>query len=733
MGRTHRWEFPLPRTHTGVLLGNGTLGALVWGTGSELRITLGRADHWDHRGGMPWTEKTSYRAIRDCLERGDEPRLRALFEQIEEREGEPRRPTVLPVGRVDLHLGEGATLQSATLEMERGELVVMVEKAGEACVLRVVMAMDRPVLLLLLPDALKDARARSVPAWEYVGEELKKLSYEPPVVLEGWEIAGWVQACPADPALCAGYRQEGSILSIAVERGESVAAARDRAARRVADALARGYREEAEASRLWWQAYWDSVPRVEIPNETLSFLYDYGMYKFAAFTNPDGVPATLQGAWVEEYRLPPWSNDYHFNINVQLCYQPAYHGNRLENLRPLFQMIDSWREVLRHNARVFVGIDDGVMLPHAVDDRCTCMGGFWTGSIDHGCTAWVALMMYRYYRYTLDRDFLRETAYPFMHGAMRVYEEMLEREGERLLLPVSVSPEYRGAQMNAWGRNASFQLAAIHALCEALEQAAADLGEEPRPIWREIRERLPRACLMDGQIILWEGTPLEESHRHHSHLAGITPFDILDLEDPVWRGHIERSLRHWILMGPGLWSGWCVPWASMIHSRVGNAEAAELLLEVFDRFYTNEGHGTLHDAAAAGFSLMGMPAIQGPPSRPDLMQMDGGMGAVAAVQEMLLHTRRGVNYLFAGAPARWKRVSFEGMRTDGAFLVSALREKGVVEHVTVESEAGGVFRVRNPWPGAARIRRSSGEERVEGMLLEIPMHPGERVVLAPTG
>ena len=41
--------------------------------------------------------------------------------------------------------------------------------------------------------------------------------------------------------------------------------------------------------------------------------------------------------------------------------------------------------------------------------------------------------------------------------------------------------------------------------------------------------------------------------------------------------------------------------------------------------------------------------------------------------------------------------------------------------------------MRNPWPGAARIRRSSGEERVEGMLLEIPMHPGERVVLAPTG
>jgi hypothetical protein len=234
---------------------------------------------------------------------------------------------------------------------------------------------------------------------------------------------------------------------------------------------------------------------------------------------------------------------------------------------------------------------------------------------------------------------------------------------------------------------------------------------------------------MDGQIALWEGTPLEESHRHHSHLAGITPFDVFDLEDPETRGVIERSLRHWILKGPGLWSGWCVPWASMIHSHVGNAGAAEHFLEAFDRFYTNEGHGTLHDTVAAGFTLMGMSAIQGPASRPDTMQMDGGMGSVAAIQEMLLHTRRGVNHLFAGAPARWKRVSFEGMRTDGAFLVSAAREKGVVTHVTVHSEAGGVFRLRNPWPGAVVVRRASGEETVEGKVLEVPAAAGETLVL----
>ena len=60
MSRTHEWEFPLPRTHTGPLQANGTLGAMIWGEKSTLRITLGRVDFWDHRGGLPWTEMQSY-------------------------------------------------------------------------------------------------------------------------------------------------------------------------------------------------------------------------------------------------------------------------------------------------------------------------------------------------------------------------------------------------------------------------------------------------------------------------------------------------------------------------------------------------------------------------------------------------------------------------------------------------------------------------------------------------
>ena len=222
---------------------------------------------------------------------------------------------------------------------------------------------------------------------------------------------------------------------------------------------------------------------------------------------------------------------------------------------------------------------------------------------------------------------------------------------------------------------------------------------------------------------------LEESHRHHSHLAAITPFATIDPRDASWAGVIERSMRHWIAMGPGLWSGWCVPWASMINTRVGNAEAAELWLEIWQRVFTNRGHGTLHDVDFSGFSLMGKGPVNSPPARREIMQIEAGMSCVAAIQEMLLFERDGINYLFGGAPKRWRGARFKNMRTDGAFLLSARLRQGRVGPVQVKSLAGGTFRLANPWQGAGRLRREGREQQLSGAVFEIEMKRGETVEL----
>ncbi|MFP4176614.1 MAG: glycosyl hydrolase family 95 catalytic domain-containing protein [Candidatus Brocadiia bacterium] len=731
MNTQYTWQFPLPRTHTGILQGNGTMGTILWGRSSTLRLTLGRADFWDHRGGSEWTSEMNYSNIRDHLDRGDEETLNELFESKRSNPNEPDRPTVLPVGRIDLECDESVEVDEADLSITDGTIRVHTRDGNDIHVLH---EMDRNVVLVKLPLNLAPADIQPVPSWQYVSDELSAVGFEPPETLSGKSIEGWIQRCPADPALCAGWAQKNGLIAIATARGDDKEASQ-KVAERVHSALQDGYDNRRKQCANWWKGYWQRAATVDLPNDRLQYLYDYGMYKFAGFTNPDGVAATLQGPWIEEYRMPPWSSDYHFNVNVQMCYQPAYHGNLVEHLEPLWEMIAGWADTLRHNAKMFLGINDGFMLPHAVSDDCRFICSYWGHSVDHGCTAWVAQMMFRHYRYTMDEDFLRETALPFMRATMRVYEEMLEKtENGNFRLPVGISPEYFNSGGKGYGANASFQLACIHRLCEDLLEACSVLDEKPKPVWEDIQENLPRACLIEDdageRIALWEGQDLEESHRHHSHLAAITPFDVIDPYDEGWEEIVRNSLARWIYRGPGLWSGWCMTWASCLNTHCGNPEAAVLWLEVFDRFFTNEGGGTLHDCRASGISLMGAPAMGGTDSDTDVMQMDGGMGSVGAIHEMLLHTRGGVNHLFAGVPDRWDEVSFDSILTDGAFEVSAERESGDVRRVVVESRANGTFCLANPWNKARIEHEGEKVSTCAKSQIRIQMGEGETVVIS---
>lgn len=704
----HAWPFPLPRPHTGPLLGNARLGVLVWGEGDTLRLTLGRADWWDHRNGKPWTDAMSYANIRRFLEAGDEPGIRALFNRGNTAPGQPRQPTVLPVGRIELTFA-GLTLDSATLDMGAGEIALSArDTSGRVITVGHLDVSPESPVLRFRPSAGSTApTVRCIPAWKEVGDHLRSISFSEPT----FHADGWEQPTPADATLTVRH---------ATTANDEWRAAVTLTPESAADALAISFDSRA----AWWKAYWKRVPRIDVPNPRWRFLYHYGLYKFAGLTAPQGVAATLQGPWIEDYQMPPWSSDYHFNINVQMCYWPAYQSGLHDHLLPLFRLIESWLPTLRENARKFVGIDDGYVLPHAVDDRCAVIGSFWTGTIDHACTAWVGKMMYDYFNYTGDETFLRRLAYPYLKGAMRVYEAMLERRADgSLSLPVSVSPEYRGAQMNAWGRDASFQLAACHWLAATLETCAARLGETPSPAWSEIRQKLPLASLVGDldreEIALWDGLVLEESHRHHSHLACIHPFDTLPTDDARWAQIADRSLNRWVREGMGLWSGWSMPWAAMLHARFGNPDMTELTLEIWERVFTNEGHGTLHDVAFAGLSLMGT-AARATPMKKEIMQMDAGMAATAAIMDALVHVHRGVVRVFPGAPARWKNASFEGVHVEGGFVVGARRKAGVVTRIDIASARGGPLRIACPWSPAPSI-------------IELDFAPSQtRALLAPS-
>lgn len=729
------WIFPAVDPHDGIPLGNGVVGALVWGAGDRLRVTINRADFWDRRSGLSWSADSTYANLRRMLEEGNEDGLRQAFERPQRESGSPDWTTRLPMGRIDFTI-PGATLTGGSLDLHKGKASLITQMEGGA---RVVVLQDRPVIVVHMPGAT-DVAVEPVPAWEGRPDRwglapqtfFTETGYGPPEIFRREHCTGWTFRRPDEPALvvlCRKYAESdgGTTFLITALYGEQPEAAVARATRNLEEVHAR-LQVLLAGTEMWWRRYWEEGALVRLPDATLQHLYYLGLYKIGCMAMDPGPGATLQGPWVEEYRLPPWQGDYHFNVNVQECYWPVFAGNHPELAHSLFRLIDAWRPKLQQYARTFVGIEDGYMLPHAVNDRCEVVGGFWTGSIDHGSTAWVAQLMWQYWRYTRDDRFLRETAYPFMRGAMRVYEEILARDGDSYALPVSVSPEYGGNAIDAWGRNASFQLAAIHFLCRALLTAAEHLQIDDEKVeeWRAIQHRLPLFSLTpDGrEIALWEGQPLQESHRHHSHLAGIFPFAILSVKAETDHGILRRSLRTWVKQGMGQWTGWCLPWAAILHARAGHGEMAELVLKLFERAFVTDGYATLHDARFPGLTVFD--------GRPDVMQVEAAMGFSAAVQEMLLHTDAGRLWLFPAVPAQWRDVEFSRMRAEGAFLVSARRRDGVLHSASIESLKGGRLHLVLPGP-PQRVRHCQNglETRVEvlGTEIDLEMEPGDSLEL----
>ncbi len=692
-------DFPLAKVHHGVMLGNAELGLYVWGQNNVLNLTIGCGSLWDHRGGMSWTPRQNYRDISQALINRDKDAITAIFAtDTEQVPGQPRRPSLIPVGRIVITLAQNCHLLHAELHLDDAlvRAVYSCRDTEHAAEIR----LDMTVKGAFACRCRHLADFQVVPSFDLTGNAMKDISFAPPIRIDNDGRRGFVQPMPADRPFALAARCDGDIITGMFQRADSVSdlqdailghrppqwelldpKTKDDITRNLPGLLPANWEQMSADNWQWWGDFWKRVPNVNIDNPVLMDIYYQGLFKFAAMTTPDGPPAGLQGPWIEDYALPPWSGDYHFNINIQMCYWPAYRAGLFENLKPLFDMVLSWRDKLRRNANCFLGLEDGYMLPHAVDDHCTCMGVFWPGTIDHACTAWIAQMMFDYVDYTGDIDYLRETVFDFMRGAMRVFQAMLEPQADgSLALPVTVSPEYRGAEMNAWGKNASFQLAAVHRLALNLIQAAKWLNEKPDPAWEDIIARLPKASLFPpggdaSEIGLWDGLTLEESHRHHSHLAGICPFDVIDPDDPQWRPIVARTRSRWTRLGMGLWSGWCLPWAAMLHNRFNNPMMAENILEIWRRTFTNPGGGSLHDAWFPGFSLMA--------SRPEIMQMDATMGALTAVQDMLVHSRQGVIHVLAGASPRWKHVLFQDMPAPGGFRISASHYKHGATRVEV--------------------------------------------------
>jgi alpha-L-fucosidase 2 len=178
------------------------------------------------------------------------------------------------------------------------------------------------------------------------------------------------------------------------------------------------------------------------PDPGLAALYfNFGRYLLISSSRPGGLPANLQGIWADSINTP-WNGDWHLNINVQMNYWLAEVGNLSELHRPLFALIGALTGPGAKTARAYYGARGWVA--HVI----TNPWGFTSpgesaqwGSTSSG-SAWLCAHLWEHWLFTRDRKFLAE-AYPVLKGSAQFYLDMLIAEPVHgwLVTAPSNSPE----------------------------------------------------------------------------------------------------------------------------------------------------------------------------------------------------------------------------------------------------------------------------------------------------
>jgi alpha-L-fucosidase 2 len=80
--------------------------------------------------------------------------------------------------------------------------------------------------------------------------------------------------------------------------------------------------------------------------------FQYGRYLLISCSRTNSAPANLQGIWNKELRAP-WSSNYTININTQMNYWPAEETNLMEMQQPLYQLLKELSITGKQTARNF--------------------------------------------------------------------------------------------------------------------------------------------------------------------------------------------------------------------------------------------------------------------------------------------------------------------------------------------------------------------------------------------
>lgn len=415
-------------------------------------------------------------------------------------------------------------------------------------------------------------------------------------------------------------------------------------------------------------------------DEGLYALYvQYGRYLLISSSRPGSLPCNLQGIWNCEL-TPPWGSKYTININTEMNYWPAESTGLSECQLPYFDLLDKMKENGKKTAKEMYGCR-GSVAHHNTDiygdtapqDKYI-PASYWVMG-----EAWMATHIIEHYEYTGDMEFLKKYFDVYEQCVLFFEDFLVEREDGTLVTSPSVSPEntyiMENGKKGCLCEGSFMDIEILRELFRGYLKSCEILGEkeEKKRTARKILERLPQFQIgKNGQLQEWQEDyeEAEPGHRHISHLFGIYPgTSLYEGTDTKYRDGARISLERRLAFGSGH-TGWSRAWIMGLWARFQESEKA---YENFRELLKRSTFPNLMNNHPLGNDYV--------------FQIDGNMGAAAAVMEMLVQFQNGILYFLPSLPEVWKEGSIKGMCLKEGILLDMEWKNGRVTSLSMISDS----------------------------------------------